>query len=403
MKVKDYDIITFLSLDEAHDFFQAQRQADKWLRMYTNEIEAIALEDNRLKLFVENGFQHECADGSMIASFEPDVDEEDIISSMQTTKMSVAISNGYKKVMYPLRHTAFSHIQDRAGVSGRSINSLKEKTRAKEMSPATRCECLNHGLQLYKDSTLVLVRDGKVTALLSGDGNDYAIMPTTRLMHILETELENEYAGYEFMSGETTHEVTSIKYKINDPNLADKLLNMLQSYGMLIKEVAISVQLTTSDVGLSAARLTPMLSYDGQRCVPFGKTLGVEHKGGDKAMTLFVDIADRFLASFRDNVDNITRMMNVKILSPERCLRNVYDALKMKGYSYELRDCCERIKSEHSNGCSAFDIYWYLNEMLFAYEENQKLKNRTVSPLDKIKSQETVAQVLFMDVSTFDE
>lgn len=120
-------------------------------------------------------------------------------------------------------------------------------------------------------------------------------------------------------------------------------------------------------------------------------------------MTLFVDIADRFLASFRDNVDNITRMMNVKILSPERCLRNVYDALKIKGYSYELRDCCERIKSEHSNGCSAFDIYWYLNEMLFAYEENQKLKNRTVSPLDKIKSQETVAQVLFMDVSAFDE
>lgn len=402
-KLKDFDNISFASLDEVHDFFSEQQKTDSWYRIYTNEIEAIPLENNRLNLLVEEGFKYECADGSVITTFEADVDEDDITSSMETTKMSVALSNGTKKVMYPLRYTAFGHIQDRSGVSGRSINSLKDKARAREMSPTTRCECLNYGLTLYNDYTLVLVRDGKVTALLSGDSQDYAKMPTTRLLHILETELDGEYAGYEFMSGETTHEITSIQYRINDHNLEDKLVTMLQSYGMLIDDVTVSVHFATSDVGLSAARLTPMLSYDGKSFIPFGRTLGVEHKGGDKAMTMFVDITDQFLASFKDNVDNITRMMNVRINSPEQCLRNVYNALKMKGYSAELRECCERIKAEHRDGCSAFDIYWYLNEMLFAYEDNRKQKGLSVSPLDRLKAQEIVIQVIFMDVAAFDE
>ena len=120
-------------------------------------------------------------------------------------------------------------------------------------------------------------------------------------------------------------------------------------------------------------------------------------------MDLYVDIVSQFLASFKDNASNIIRMMNVSIHSPERCLRNVYDALKMRGYSYELKDCCERLKNEHSSGCTAFDIYWLLNEMLFAYEENRKQKDLAVSPLDHIKAQEIISQVIFMDVSAYDE
>lgn len=401
--MNDYDVKSFDTVDEVHTFFSSQEKTDKWHRMYTSEIEAIPLENNRLNLFINGAFKHTCADGFVISGFEPDVTENDIITSMDTTKMSVAISNSTRKVLYPLRHTAFGHIQDRAGVSGRSINALKDKSRAKEMSPETRCKCLNYGLRLYKDSTLVLVRDGKVTALLSGDGNDYAIMPTTRLMKILETELVNEFNDFQFLGGKTTHEITAIRYKINDPGLESAIVNMLQSYGMMVNQVTIGVQLTTSDVGLSAARLTPMLCIEGNKFIAFGQSLCVEHKGGDKAMTLFVDIAHRFLASFRDNTDNLARMMNVQINSPGRCLKNVYDALKLKGYSYELRECCERIDAEHHNYCSAFDIYWYLNEMLLAYDENRKLKGSPISPLDSIKAQESVAQVLFMDVSAFDE
>lgn len=403
MKLNDFDNITFSSNEEAINFFHDQERSDMWLKMFTSEIEAIPLEDNRLNLLVKDSFSHTCADGSIITNFEPCVSEEDIISSMETTKMSIAISNGIKKVMYPLRYTAFGHIQDRAGISGRSINSLREKSRAKEMSPVTRCKCLNSGLVLYKDSTYVLIRDGKVTAMLSGDENDYAVMPVIRLIKILNTELTSEFGELEFITGNTSHEITSLHYRILDSNLEEKLLNMLQSYGMLINNILVSVRLTTSDVGLSAARLTPMISCDGKTFISFGKSLGVEHKGGSKAMTMFVDITNQFLASFRDNLENIDRMMNVRISSPERCLKNIYDALKLKGYSNELRECCDRIKAEHSNTCSAFDIYWYLNEMLFAFEENRRQKKMSVSPLDMIKAQEIIAQVIFMDLTAFDE
>ncbi len=403
MKLKDFEIKIFPTKDDAYSFFMDQENADKWLRMYTSEIEAIPLEDNPLNLLVENAFSHTCADGYAIPSFEPDVSEEDIVSSMETTKMCIAISNGTKKVMYPLRYTAFGHVQDRAGISGRSINSLRDKSRAKEMSPKTRCKCLNYGLQLYKDSTYVLVRDGKVTAMLSGDANDYAVMPTTKLISILESELISTFSGLDFITGNTSHEITSLYYRILDSDLEENLSNMLQSYGMLIDNVIVSVRLSTSDVGLSAAKLTPLLSYDGKSFIPFGKPLGVEHKGGNKAIPMFEDITGRLLASFRDNLDNITRMMNVRINSPERCFKNVYGHLKLRGFTSELRKCCERIRAEHRHTCTAFDIYWYLNEMLFAYEQNHKHNSQLVNPFDMIKAQETITQVMFLDLTSFDE
>lgn len=403
MKMNDFEKVTFSTLLTAHDFFKEQEKADIWQRMYTNEIEAIPLENNPLNLMVPNAFRRTCIDGSVITGFEPDVSEGDIVSSMETTKTAVAISNGTKKVLYPLRYTAFDHLQDRAGITGRSIKSLKDKARAKEMSPATRCDCLNNGLALYKDSTLALIRDGKVTALLSGDESDYSVMPVTRLMKILESELENEFGGVTFISGTVCHEIVDLLYQITDKALTELVKNTLDSYGMLVEDLKLSVRLTTSDVGLCAARLTPYLSFNGSPLIAFGRSLSVEHKGGNKAMTMFVDITDQFLASFRDNTNNITRLMNVRIKNPVQCIQNVYDALKLRGYSTELREMKERLKAEHKAGCTGFDIYWYLNEMLLAYEKNREIKNLTVSPLDSIKAQEIVAQVLFMDLAAFDE
>ncbi len=401
--MKDFEIRNFTDLEEAHAFFNGQETTDVWQKMYTNEIEAVPLENNPLNLHLKGAFKMTCADGAQIEGFEKDVTEDDILSSMESTKTAVAISNGTKKVLYPLRYTAFGHLQDRAGITGRSINSLKDKARANEMAPATRCECLNNGLRLYRDSTLALIRDGKVTALLSGDVSDYSIMPVTRLMKILENELNGEFGGVSFAGGSVTHEIVDLRYEITDSNYVEMVKNLLESYGMLVENLKLTVRLTTSDVGLCAARLTPLMSFDGSPLITFGKSLSVEHKGGDKAMTLFVDVADRFLASFRDNTDNIVRLMNVKIKEPSRCLQNVYDALKLRGYSYELKEAKERIMAEHQNGCSAFDIYWYLNEMLLSYQENRKNKNLSISPLDSIKAQETVAQVLFMDLAAFDE
>lgn len=400
--MKDFEVIQFVNLNDAHNFFAAQEKTDVWQKMFTNEIEAVALENNPLNLYINGAFNFICADGARINGFEADTSEDDIVSSMETTKTAVAISNGTKKVLYPLRYTAFGHLQDRAGITGRSINALKDKSRAREMAPATRCECLNNGLQLYRDSTLVLIRDGKVTAMLSGDMNDYSVMPVTRLMKILESELAGEFGGVSFVRGSVTHEIVDLMYEITDADFVEQIKNLLESYGMLAENLKLAIRLTTSDVGLCAARLTPLISFDGSPLITFGKSLSVEHKGGDKAMTLFVDVADRFLASFRDNTDNIVRMMNVRIKEPSHCLQNVYEALKLRGYSSELRDIKERLKAEHGNGCTAFDIYWYLNEMLLDYEEKRKTKNLSVSPLDSIKSQEIIAQVLFMDLAAFD-
>ena len=402
-RMKDFENKVFTTESEMLSFFKTQESTDNWISVFTSELEALPLEDNELLLHMNNGFKTELRNGVEVKGFAKGVSDDDITTSMTTTKMALALPVNNKYEMYPVRYTAFDHIQERAGITGRTINSLRDKARSKEMSPLTRCMCLNAGLVLYKDRSNVLIRDGKITGIMSGDETDYSIMPVSRLLNIIETELNSFYKSYAWRSARTSHEMTEVIYDIGDKDLEKRILNLLSSYGMLVSEVKVQLLFTTSDVGKSAARLTPIITADG-RIIPFGKSLFVEHKGGEKAMALFCDIAHAFLAKYRENAENLKRLMNITVHSPAACLYNIYSkGLKMSGYGTVLKECMERIETEHQNTCTGYDIYFYLCEMLFLKEELDKQRGREISIFQSSKAQETVASVLFMDIASFDE
>lgn len=397
--MKDYEVVEIKNHNMLMDYFGDQEKTDRWKTVYTNELETYPLK-SKLEM-INLPFHFTSKKGEEITQFAEDVTEDDIVTSIDSTKISVLLPLDDRFQLYPVRYTAFSHIQERSGITGSSISSLKERRRAKEIAPEIRCQCINEGLSLYQDKTLCLLRDGKVSALLSGDEADYAIMPVIRLLKILEAELSASYSNYSFVSARTSHEITEVLYDINDKTLEKNIINVLSSNGELINDVKVQLRLTTSDVGKCAARLTPMFYSEG-KLLTFGKALSVEHKGGSKAMSCFTDTAHMCMAKFRESLEILQHMMNVKITYPADCLKAVYEALKLTGYAQYLKIATERITQEHTAGCSAYDIYWYLNEILCMQEEDMKKKGTPVNLFQSIKSQETVAAVLFMDLKQFD-
>ena len=398
--MKDFQQITFTTEVEMKNFIDTQEQTDQWIGCYSKELEAVPLENNELNLYVKDAFQHTLLNGFSVDGFEKSVTEDEIKSSMETTKMSLALPVNNKFELYPLRYTAWDQIQARAGITGASINSVKEKANAYEMAPQDRCMILNKGLALRKDKALVLIRDGKITACLSGDEADYKVLKSSELIKITENKLRNYFTAVNWTGSTVSHEILSVTYKVNDAELEKRILNLLKSYGLTRDKIDVSVMLTTSDVGKCAARLTPIIKADG-RSLPFGLAQSVTHKG-ETAEQKFSAIAETFMAKFRENIKNIEKLMQIKITNPASCLYNVYEELGLSGYASALKQCMERIKAEHATFCTAYDIYWYLNEMLYITEDANTKAGKITSLYGSIKAQETVAKVLFMDVTAFD-
>lgn len=398
----DTEILKFSSEDEMKAFFIKQEETDRWEVVYTKELETVAVPDNEILFHMgDNAFARTSERfGIPVAGFADDVDEEDIRSTMATTQMAVIVPGDHLQ-MYPLRYTAFPHIQKRAGVEGRSINNLERKRgQALALAPEKRCAFLNEGLSLYADRTNVLIRDGKVTAMMTGDENDYAVMPQIRLINIVENELAHQFAQHEFQSAEVNHEISFIKYSLHDDVLEKNLLNAVASTGMLASEVKVALHLITSDVGLSAARLTPVVTVDGV-VLPMGKANAVEHKGGEKAMSAFIDMAHVFLAKYRQNAENLKALMDVEIKHPSDCLQHVFERLNLSGYAKALREAKEKLDQNFSS-CTAFDIYYTLNEMVFDTDEAAKASGKEPNLYASIKAQESIAEVLFMDFKALD-
>lgn len=401
MKIKDFDTVSIATEAELDSFVKERENKDVWHPVFTNEIEAVPLENNEIAISIPNAFKYVTQDGFTVDGFANDVEEEDISSSMKTTKTSVVIPIGNKMQLYPLRYTAFKHIQDRAGITGLSISGLRERARQDEIAPADRALCLNIGFKLHKDKSLVLIRDGKVTGLLSGDENDYQIMPMSNLLSMLRAEMKSAFSQYEFVESNISHEISAVVYRLNDNELEKRIKKILSNNGKTVSNVNIKILLTSSDVGLCSARVTPIITADGVT-LPIGEPFCVKHYG-KACMAEFANSCHNVLTLYKDNIANIEKLMAIKVLEPLKTFKKIAATIDLSGYAKEIREIGERVEQEHTLSCSAYDIYWYLCEVLFLSKGNCKSSGKNISLYQSLKDQETVAKVLNFDSKMFTE
>jgi len=255
-KLGDFETLDFLDESEMLEYFREQEKTDVWKSVITNEINALPLEDVD-PMMIRVGAIPVCYRGTdMSGNIADNVTDEDIRDASTNPKLMVAFPEPSGMVVYPLRYTAFTGIQSRAGLSGRAISRLENYGPQVEMSPQNRAACINMGLELYKNKTKILVRqnnpfdanDGvKVTAIMSGDENDYAVLEQYRLIKALKQELEDNFAASGYKSASTSYEISSVSYEIMDDAIKNQIANTINSYGynLSIDDIKVTVRLTT--------------------------------------------------------------------------------------------------------------------------------------------------------------
>ena len=387
--MKDYEEISFNNQVEMQSYLEEQKETDVWQVMWTNEIDVLPLLGVHPFMYRNGGVAikgRQDYDQSFIAK---EVTDEDLETSMANSKLMAMVHVLGSRKIYPLRYTAFSHVCARAGLGGRSITDLRSRRRHDEIDSTKRAEMLNECLRLYKDRTNVLVRDGKITAMMSGDENDYKVLPAADLLKALTDKLEQEFPGYIMIDGKLSHEIVVATFDLGSDGLCNQIKGVLRGYGVEANDVKARLRFSTSDVGLSEARLAPVVEVDGVT-LGMGNTYEIKHSG-QASVEKFGELADKVLINYRDNIADIERLASIHVRNARKCLESLYENIGIKGYAKELDVVANRIEAEHVSGeCTAFDLLYYLNEMVYLREEQQATEGKRVDLLKSLKDKEMI-------------
>ena len=378
----DYETKIFKNLQEMMDFLKEQAENDVWKRCYIKEIRVKPVENNPICI-------QQIRQDVGISENVPDDSVTDCMADMK-----LALTFPYDTLeTYPLRYTAYSSISDRAGISGRSISTFMDKCNQKEMPPQNKAQIFNWGLELYGSRALVLVRDNKVSAVLSGDENDYSILITEELANILIDNLSLKYPNFAFKAGFASHEYTSMTFNLNTAKVEREFLRLTSQHGLSYSRCNAQLKFFTADVGMSAVKLMPMMETD-KGIIPIGTPMSLAHK--NKANTLqFEKMFDMLMPYYEESLKKVEKLTTIKIKYPAGCLRAVAHFLNMpKKASLVIADQLENMGS-----CSAYMIYWYLNQILSEHEATIK---KPLSETSKLRLIEDMSKAIMLDYSNFD-
>lgn len=377
--MKDREEIVFKELKKMRDFFEEQKKADIWVRVRTEEINTIPLDD--MPLFVEQIMKDNNVYGSA-----------DAVSECMNDLM-LMVTFPWNDVIraVPLRYTALKTLCDRAGISGTSIMSYDKRPYHTPISPLERATVLSMFLRHFTSKALILVRENKVSAILSGDEKDYTIMPVADLLQILLEELPVKYQKSQFVEGIASHEMVKAIFKINDDELEDRIKDSLGATDTTIDVSGLTVrlELVSSDIGKYSATLIPALQMRSVT-MRIGEPLKLRHKGSD--VKEFHKQCDKIFSLFEDGMKLMEEMGKIKVSNPQKTLENMAEKADLPLRS--LKRAQESMLQECGNTCTGFEIYYFLYWIVEDHIQYMKEKGKPLSLQQKFDMQEKAARQL---------
>lgn len=384
----DEETRSFSECLEMKEFFQTQKDTDIWKKVYISEIEVKPLEN--CPIMLEQIKEDLGMDGISDATIIDGMEDKRLVLSFPLDTMTVR----------PIRYTAFKTLCERAGLYGPALTCYEARPRQKEMAPEHKAMVLNHGLECFFGSkALILLRDEKVSAVMSGDERDYSPLPVIDLVTSLETGLVENFTDVAFLNAYCSHEIAGVTYSIDDTRAKKLFSDFFKKYGKEIKNFNIKVMLTTSDVGLSGANLLPIVSYDGKDVV-IGTELNLTHKNMHTIEDFSKNVA-MLWSSLQDAAQKCEELQAVVLTNPLGCYRMICHRLGLpKEISLSTAEFFEATMPEV---CTAFDLYWAMWEIIPAFENACKLKGEHASEVKLMQLRENISRVLNLDVKRFDE
>lgn len=373
-KMRDYQVKNFKDLDEVETFFGQQNEQDVWVRLRTRDLVPVGLNDE--PLFVDQ----------IMSENNTDMTDADAVREcMNDQKLMLEFPYGDKQQVVPLRYTALKTLCDRAGISGMSIMSFDNRPHHSQITPDERAQILSIMLQHFRNKSLLLVRDGKVSAVLSGDPKDYTIMPVCDLLEIVQEEMDYRFQKYSFLSGQATHEMVRIVFGIQD----DKIRAKANLIANTKSEPDIQMEFVSSDVGKNSATLIPTVRINGV-VIRIGPSLRLRHKSCD--LKAFEKMCQSMFSMFETGLEQMEKLSQVSVANPEKTLEKIADGADLPLVS--LKRAVDVMLQETGGKCSAFDVYYYIYWLIDDYEMLMDEKGKSLSLQQKFDMQEKAARQL---------
>lgn len=379
--MRDREEIQFQDQDQMLQFFREQKESDVWVRVYTNELSTLPLDN--MPLFA----------GQIMEELNIDVSEEAVKDCMGDMQMMLKFPSENKLLIVPIRYTALKTLCDRAGISGLSITSYDERPYHSVLTPAERAETLSMCLRHFKNRSLVLLRDEKISAVMSGDEKDYSVMPVADLMEILMESLQERFENYKFVVGITSHEMTKADFDINDETMAEEFKEKVgeTEVALDVSNVIIRLQLVTSDVGRFSATLIPSITM-GNVSVRIGEPLKLRHKGCE--VSEFADVCEKIFSMFKDGMKRMEEMASIPIRDCSKALEDMAKRadLPIKG----IKAAQEAMVQECGVNCTGFELFYYMYWIIDYYCQYMEEKGQPLTLQQRFDMQEKAARELRM-------
>ena len=287
--------------------------------------------------------------------YDHDDRAEIIADTMENTSLLLKV-NGET---YPVRSCAIKSILERARISGHALNKV---------SKSIFTQILNYCMDVASGDSLIKVADDKVSAVHGGDPKDYAILEILPLVQCVRSILDRDFAGNHFLTANFDHSIVTSIWSLDG-----QANELMETYRQAVAEKGVTeamsarpgLRFTTSDVGVSAANLYPILLLGGSnRIIPLGDPLKLDHKNGAD-LDAFASSMDQLYACLKESIERQQQLLNVEIRYPYTTMLGVLKRIGItKKMSYEVADLFAG-QSGVSSGCNAYQLYLAMSDVIF--------------------------------------
>lgn len=287
--------------------------------------------------------------------YDHDGRAEIIADTMENTSLLLKV-NGET---YPVRSCAIKSILERARISGHALNKV---------SKSIFTQILNYCMDVASGDSLIKVADDKVSAVHGGDPKDYAILEILPLVQCVRSILDRDFAGNHFLTANFDHSIVTAIWSLDG-----QANELMETYRQAVAEKGVTeamsarpgLRFTTSDVGVSAANLYPILLLGGSnRIIPLGDPLKLDHKNGAD-LDAFASSMDQLYACFKESIERQQQLLDVEIRYPYTTMLGVLKRIGItKKLSYEVADFFAG-QSGVSSGCNAYQLYLAMSDVIF--------------------------------------
>lgn len=387
----DEEVRVLKTREELMDYLQFRSENDEWVECFINELAAVGIPDEPLFIpslctdvkIVRHGFTTQIGDIDY-----NDVNNEECIKD---TGLFLVFPWKDKLRAFPTRRIAYATICKRAEDDCGTMYRFDMKPNKGVLPIKEKAERLCRDFTLYSNNCKILLRDEKVSAVLS---KEYAILPADELIDALESQLATDHPDFLFDSGTVSHEFLIAEYLLNDREMEESFRLKLNDAGADIGELRAGVRFSTSDVGLSRVYATLFYDADGVRTTLAGR-VELEHKG-QASIEHFRDDIAKLGMLFRECEDRIEELGNLDIKDVSGTVKRVRteNSFLPKQISEQVED---DLKVRFPAGGTGIDVYLALNEIVQRHAASTSL-----SPTRYLNLCEQASKLMYLDFQKYD-